>query len=175
MSELSQSTQGALSIIQSKGTLDWAYPSLILASTAAAMDREVQMFYTFYGLQCLRKDTSYLKVSPLANPAMKIHAPIGPSWLRSVDWNQVLPQIVWALPGMTRLATWGFKQQMLAQGQVPYDELRELCMELGVQMSACQMSVDAMNLQETDLISGIEYVGAASYFAQTPQEQSLFI
>jgi peroxiredoxin family protein len=163
------------SIIQSKGTLDWVYPSLILASTAAAMDKEVQVFHTFYGLKAILKDTSDLKVSPVGNPAMKIHLPYGPEFLRSMDLNRYLPSFIWSMPGMTALATWGFKKQMLLQGQVPVEELRSLCIELGVRMSACQMSVDAMNFTEQDFIDEVEFLGAASYFAQTPDSQSLFI
>src|SRR5690606_19446272 len=59
-----------LALIASKGTLDWAYPPFILASTAAALDYEVQVFFTFYGLTLLKKDLADLKVSPLGNPAM---------------------------------------------------------------------------------------------------------
>ena len=166
---------GQLSIIHSKGTLDWAYPSFILASTAAAMDKEVGMFFTFYGLQAIRKDVSVLKVTPVANPAVKIQLPIGPSWLQQVDWNQKLPNILWSMPGMEALATWGFKKKMLLEGQVPIEELREVCLEMGVKMSACQMSVDAMNFTHNDFIENIEYIGAASYFAESPENQSLFI
>jgi peroxiredoxin family protein len=57
-------------IIATKGTLDWAYPPFILASTAAALGMEVQIFFTFYGLQLLRKNLN-LKVSSLGNPACR--------------------------------------------------------------------------------------------------------
>src|SRR5512135_3544945 len=60
----------AMTIIATKGTLDWAYPPFILASTAAALGWEVQIFFTFYGLQLLRKSLKGIKISPLANPAM---------------------------------------------------------------------------------------------------------
>ncbi|MHB1955989.1 MAG: DsrE/DsrF/DrsH-like family protein, partial [Sulfobacillus sp.] len=59
-----------LAIIASKGTLDWGYPPFILSSTAAALGYETQVFFTFYGLQLLRKDLSGMKVSPLGNPGM---------------------------------------------------------------------------------------------------------
>ncbi|MHB1590342.1 MAG: DsrE/DsrF/DrsH-like family protein, partial [Sulfuricella sp.] len=87
-----------LAIIATKGTLDWAYPPYILASTAAALDYEVQIFFTFYGLQLLRKDTNYLKISPLGNPGMPMKMPFGPKWFRDINWN--IPNIIQAnVPG----------------------------------------------------------------------------
>lgn len=163
------------SVIQSKGTLDWAYPAFILASTAAAMDKEVEMFFTFYGLKTILKNTQGLKVTPLGNPGMPVKSPIGPEWLKRIDWNQSLPGLVWTLPGATMLATWGFKRQMLMQGQVPIEELRGLCQELGVKMTACQMTVDLMGYEQGEFIDGVDFAGAASYFAQTPENQSLLI
>lgn len=164
-----------LSIIHSKGTLDWAYPTFILASTAAAMDKQVEIFFTFYGLQCALKETGHLRVSPVGNPAMKMHSPSGPQWFREIDLNRAIPNIVWQLPGMEALATWGFKKQLLANGQVPIDELRDLCVELGVQMTACQMSVDLMGFKEQEFIDAMQFAGAASYFAVSPEQQSLLI
>ncbi len=163
------------SLIQTKGTLDWAYPAFILASTAAVMDKEVEMFFTFYGLKTILKDAQGLKVSPLGNPGMPVKSPVGPEWLKNIDWNQNLPGLVWTLPGAAMLATWGFKKQMLMQGQVPIEELRGLCMELGVKMTACQMTVDLMGYHQDAFIDGVDFAGAASYFAQTPENQSLLI
>jgi len=76
-----------MAIIATKGTLDWAYPPFILASTAAALGYETQIFFTFYGLQLVRKDTSGLKVSPLGNPGMPMKMPFGPKWFKSINWN----------------------------------------------------------------------------------------
>lgn len=164
-----------LSIIQTKGTLDWSYPAFILASTAAAMDKEVEIFFTFYGLNAALNSTDHLKVSPLGNPGMVMKSPVGPDWLKQVDFNKVLPGLVWTLPGMSQLATWGFKKQLLQQGQVPIDELRDLCVELGVNMTVCQMTMELMGYKESDFIDGADFAGAATYFAQTPDNQSLFI
>ena len=170
-----QNMSSQFSLIQTKGSLDWAYPAFILASTAAVMDKEVEMFFTFYGLKTILKNTQGLKVTPLGNPGMSIKSPVGPDWLKKIDWNQSLPGLVWTLPGASMLATWGFKKQMLMQGQVPIDELRALCLELGVKMTACQMTVDLMGYEQEEFIDGIEFAGAASYFAQTPENQSLLI
>ncbi|WP_044412998.1 DsrE/DsrF/DrsH-like family protein [Thiomicrospira microaerophila] len=168
-------SKGQLSIIQTKGTLDWAYPPMILASTACVMDKEVNLFFTFYGLRCLLKNTNSLRVSPVGNPAMPIHMPFGPSWLRQPDFRQSVPDLVWALPGMTRFATWAFKKQLKNQGQLSFAELRDLCLEMGVKMTACEMSIELMGFKHTDFIEGIDYAGAATYFANSPQNQSLFI
>ncbi|MDX1352223.1 MAG: DsrE/DsrF/DrsH-like family protein [Thiomicrorhabdus sp.] len=169
------SSTGKFSIIHSKGTLDWAYPTFILASTAAAMDKEVELFFTFYGLKAILKSTKSLKVSPLGNPGMSVKSPIGPDWFTQLDFNRVLPGLVWSLPGMSALATWGFKKTLLQQGQVPIDELRDLCLELGVNMTACQMTVDMMGYQESDFMEGVGFAGAASYFAATSANQSLYV
>ncbi|WP_040728047.1 DsrE/DsrF/DrsH-like family protein [Thiomicrorhabdus sp. Kp2] len=173
--ELEVPTKSNLSIIHSKGTLDWAYPTFILASTAAAMDKDVQLFFTFYGLKAVLKSTDSLKVSPLGNPGMVIRSPVGPEWLTNIDFNQVLPGLVWTLPGMSLLATWGFKKTLLQQGQVPIEELRDLCIELGVNMTACQMTMEMMGHQESDFIDGIGFAGAATYFANTSESQSLYV
>lgn len=166
---------GQLSIIQTQGTLDWAYSAFILASTAVAMDKEAEIFCSFYGLQCLRKDLSTLQITPLANPAMIVKSPVGPRWLQKVDWNRKLPGLIWTLPGMSRLATAAFKKQLQKQNQMPIDELRSLCLELGVKMTACQMTVDLLGYESGELIDEIEYAGAATYFAVSPKQQSLFI
>jgi len=168
-------SEGKLSVIHSKGTLDWAYPTFILASTAAAMDKEVELFFTFYGLKAVLRSTDGLKVSPLGNPGMVMYSPIGPEWIKNVDLNAVLPGVVWTMPGMSKLATWGFKKTLLQQGQVPIDELRSLCLELGVKMTVCQMTMDMMKYKESDFIEGLEFAGAATYFANTPDIQSLYI
>jgi peroxiredoxin family protein len=170
-----QEVSSQFSLIQTKGTLDWAYPAFILASTAAVMDKEVEMFFTFYGLNTILKNTQGLKVTPLGNPGMPVKSPVGPEWLKKIDWNQSLPGLVWTLPGAAMLATWGFKKQMLMQGQVPIEELRGLCLELGVKMTACQMTVDLMGYEQDEFIDGVDFAGAASYFAQTPENQSLLI
>lgn len=172
---LDQINNRQLSVIHSKGTLDWAYPTFILASTAAAMDKEVELFFTFYGLKAVLKSTDSLKVSPLGNPGMVVKSPVGPNWLKEIDLNRKLPGLVWTLPGMSKLATWGFKKTLLQQGQVPIEELRELCLELGVNMTACQMTMELQGYKENEFMEGVGFAGAATYFASSPDSQSLFI
>jgi peroxiredoxin family protein len=139
-----------LAIIASKGTLDWAYPPFILASTAAALDYEVQIFFTFYGLTLLRKDVSGLRVSPLGNPAMPMPLP--------------MPNLVQMLPGMESLATAMMKQKIKAKGVASIGELRAMCLEAGVRLIACQMTVDLFDFRREEFIDGIEFGGAATFF-----------
>lgn len=151
-----------LALIASKGTLDWAYPPFILASTAAALDYEVQIFFTFYGLTLLKKDISDLKVSPLGNPAMPLPLP--------------LPNLVQALPGMESMATMLMKQKIAAKGVASIEELRDICLEAGVRLIACQMTMDLFDFKREELMAGIEIGGAATFFEFAGEaDVSLFI
>ncbi len=82
-----ESRTPSMAIIATKGTLDWAYPPFILGSTAAALGWDVSIFFTFYGLNLLKKDVSDLKVSPLGNPGMPMKMPFGPEWFKGINWN----------------------------------------------------------------------------------------
>jgi len=139
-----------LALIASKGTLDWAYPPFILASTAAALDYEVSIFFTFYGLTLLKKDVSGLKVSPLGNPAMPMPIP--------------MPNLMQALPGMESMATMMMKQKIADKGVASIQELREICLESGVKLIACQMTMDLFGFKREEFIDGIEIGGAATFF-----------
>ena len=150
-----------LAIIASKGTLDWAYPPFILASTAAALDYEVQIFFTFYGLTLLKKEID-AQISPLGNPAMPMPVP--------------MPNLVQMLPGMESMATMMMKQKMKDKGVASLPELRDLCQEAGVKMIACQMTVDLFDFKQEDFIEGIEFGGAATFFEFAGEaDVSLFI
>ncbi len=138
-----------MAIIATKGTLDWAYPPLILSSTAASLGWDVQIFFTFYGLQLLRKDLSGIKISPLANPAMPMPVP--------------MPVLVQVLPGMESVATMMMKNKMKSKGVASLEELRSLCIEADVKFIACQMTVDLFEFSKSDFIDGIEYGGAAMF------------
>ena len=138
-----------LAIIATKGTLDWAYPPLILASTAAALGYEVEIFCTFYGLQLLNKDLN-LKVTSLGNPGMPMPMPV--------------PVILQTLPGMEGMMTAMMKKKMKDKGVVELSELRSLCLEADVKFTACQMTVDLFDMKQDDFIDGIEYGGAATFF-----------
>ncbi len=158
------SDQKKLAMIATKGTLDWAYPPFILASTAAALDYEVEVFFTFYGLQMLKKDLSCLKVSPLGNPGMPMKMPMGPKWFKDINWN--IPNAIQAIiPGYENLATTLMKKTIANNGVATIPDLREMCQEAEVKFLACQMTVDLFGFDaKTDFIDDIEYVGAATFF-----------
>jgi peroxiredoxin family protein len=141
--------QKRLAIIATKGTLDFAYPPLILATTAAALDYEVTIFWTFYGLQVLKKERN-LKISPLGNPGMPMPVP--------------MPVLVQALPGMESMATVMMKQKMASKGVASIDDLYDMAVESDVQMIACQMTVDLFDFKHSELVDGVEYAGAARFF-----------
>lgn len=147
------SDEKKLAIIATKGTLDWAYPPFILASTAAALGYETQIFFTFYGLQLLKKKLA-LKVSPLGNPGMPM--PMG--------MDKWFPVLGTAIPGMESVMTAMMKSKMKSKGVASVEELRELCLEAEVKMVACQMTVDLFDMNPSAFIDGIEYGGAATFF-----------
>ena len=142
-----------LAIIATKGTLDWAYPPFILASTASALGYEVEIFFTFYGLQLLKKDLD-LKVSPLGNPGMPM--PMG--------MDKWFPNLLTALPGMEAVMTAMMKKKMASKGVASLEELRALCQEAEVRLIACQMTVDLFDMDSSAFIDGLEYAGAARFF-----------
>ena len=175
LKEIQESRTPSMAIIATKGTLDWAYPPFILASTAAALGWDVTIFFTFYGLNLVKKDVSDLKVSPLGNPGMPIKMPFGPDWFKSINWN--IPNVIQAgIPGFETVAT-GLMQQTIANnGVASIQELRELSQEAGVKFSVCQITVELFGFSHDDFVEGMEYVGAASFLpvAQT-SDVCLFI
>ncbi|MDP2240057.1 MAG: DsrE/DsrF/DrsH-like family protein [Burkholderiales bacterium] len=162
LEEIAANKTPSMTIIATKGTLDWAYPPFILASTAAALGWNVSVFFTFYGLNLLKKDLD-AQVSPLGNPAMPMKMPFGPQWFRGIKWN--IPNLVQAgIPGFEALATGLMKQTIKNAGVAEIGELRSLALEAGVNMIACQMTVDLFGYDKTDFIPEVtEYVGAASF------------
>jgi len=142
-----------LALIATKGSLDWAYPPFILASTAAALGYETQIFFTFYGLQLLKKKLD-LSVTPLGNPGM-------PMPMAMDKWFPVLGT---AIPGMQAIMTMMMKRKMKAKGIASVEGLRSLCLEAEVKLIACQMTVDLFDLDSSDFIDGIDYAGAATFF-----------
>jgi len=138
-----------LAIIATKGTLDWAYPPFILASTASALGYETEIFFTFYGLKLVEKNLN-LKVSSLGNPGMPMPMPV--------------PVLMQALPGMQSMMTVMMKKKMKDKGVAPLEELRDLCQEAEVRMIACQMTVDLFEFNASNFIDGIELGGAALFF-----------
>jgi peroxiredoxin family protein len=155
--------QKKMTIIASKGTLDMAYPPLILATTAAAMDFDVTIFFTFYGLELIKKgNADSLKISPLGNPAMPMPVPI--------------PALVAAMPGMQAFAGSMMKSMFKKHGVASIGELLGLAKESGVKLIACQMTMDVMSVKQEDIIDGVEFGGAATWLDVAADSQiNLFI
>lgn len=135
-----------MSIIATKGTLDMAYPPLILASTAAAFGYEVTVFHTFWGLDIIHEERSKdLKLSSVGNP------------------NMPVPNAVGALPGMDRVTTQMMAKRITDNDTATVEELIETSLEMGVEFQACQMTIDLMEYDENDFYDGVTVgVGAAT-------------
>jgi len=176
LAEIRSQKTPSMTIIATKGTLDWAYPPFILASTAGALGWEVSMFFTFYGLGLLRKDISDLKVSPLGNPGMPMKMPFGPDWFKGINWN--IPNLVQAgVPLFENLATSLMKQTIHNKGVASVEELRHACIEADVKLIGCQMTVDLFGFSRDDFIPEVkDYVGAATFLPMARDaDVSLFI
>jgi peroxiredoxin family protein len=145
--------QKSMTLIVTKGSLDWAYPPFILATTAAAMGLNVTMFFTFYGLTLLKKKLD-LKVTTLGNPAME---------MPMMGMHMGMPNLVSAIPGVDSAATAMMKSLIKRKGVASIEELREAAVESDVNMIACQMTMDLFEYKLDDLIPGPVLGGAATY------------
>jgi peroxiredoxin family protein len=155
-----------LSMIVTKGSLDWAYPPFILATTAAAMGLEVSMFFTFYGLTLLKKKLD-LTVTTLGNPAMEM-----PMFGMHIG----MPNIVSAIPGVDAAASAMMKNLIKKKGVASIEQLRDMALESDVEMVACQMTMDLFEYSLDDMIEGPVLGGAATYIeSATRSDINLFI
>ena len=141
-----KAVKNRVAIIASKGTLDMAYPPLLLATTARSMGIESSIFFTLYGVEILKKNAN-LKVAPLANPAMPMP----------------VPNIIGAMPGMTAVASMMMKGMFKKQSVPPIKELMDMARESGVKLVCCQMTVDVLGVKQKNLIEGIEFGGLATF------------
>ena len=137
-----------LAMVASKGTLDNAYPPLILAATAVSLGWEVGIFFTFYGLDIIHKRKhKKLKVAPLANPAMPV----------------AIPNLIGALPGMTAAATIMMKGWMKKANLPTVPQFLDMARDSGVRLFACSTTMGVMGVREADLIPGADIAGAAAF------------
>ncbi len=142
-----------VAIIASKGTLDWAYPPFILSTAAAAAGLEASVFFTFYGLNLIRKDYERrARVSPTGNPAMPMPIPMA--------------DLFAGLPGMKSVATSMMKSMFRSKQVASIGELIEVARESGVRLIACQMTMDVFGYRESDFIEGVEVGGAAAFLSE---------
>lgn len=159
-------TGKSMSLIVTKGTLDWAYPPFILATTAASMGLNVTMFFTFYGLTLLKKELD-LRVTTLGNAAME---------MPMMGMHMAMPNLMGAMPGMESLTTTMMKNLIKKKGVASIEELRDLAVEAEIRMIGCQMTLDLFEYKTSDLIDGIELAGAATYIETATQSDiNLFI
>lgn len=135
-----------MSIIATKGTLDMAYPPLILASTAAAFGYDVTVFHTFWGLDILHEEHSKdLKLSSVGNP------------------NMPVPNVLGALPGMDKVTTSMMERRISDNDTATIEELIETSLEMGVEFQACQMTIELMDYDEDAFFDDVKTgVGAAT-------------
>ena len=162
-----ESNEKRMTIIVTKGTLDWAYPPFILATTAAAMDVRVSMFFTFYGLQLLKKDLDHLQISTLGNPAMEM--PL-------MGMHMKMPNLVSAIPGVDAACSTMMKNLIKKKGVASVDELRQAAIDCDVELIGCQMTMDLFEWSTKDMVDGIEIGGAATYMEQAlSSDINLFI
>jgi len=139
-----------MALIASKGTIDMAYPPLILASTAAAMDVETAIFFTLYGMDIINKKKNHsLQVAPVANPAMPSPVPF--------------PNILGVLPGMTSMATMMMKGMIKKINWPTIPELVDTCIEAGVKLIACTPTMEMTGVTKEDLVDGVVVAGAAEF------------
>jgi peroxiredoxin family protein len=144
--EVGDDDDGKMVIVATKGTLDMAYPPLILASTAAAFGWDVTVFHTFWALDILHEDRSQdLQLSAVGNP------------------NMPMPNAIGALPGMDRVTTKMMEKRIRDNDTASIQELIDTSLDMGVEFQACQMTIDLMGYDEEEFFDGVTVgVGAAS-------------
>ena len=152
-------TDRTLAIICSKGSLDMAYPGLILGNAALGEGVDVHMFFTFWGFDIITKGRmEHLKFSPVGNPAAHMPAALAP------------------LPGMTKMATHMMNKSLEELDIPPVPEFLELLKASGAKIWACRLSADMNHLDESDLFDGLDgIINASDFIELTEGAQLLFI
>jgi len=148
-----------VAIIVSKGSLDMAYPGLILANAARMNGIEATLFFTFWGLDIVtRKTVDNLHVATVGNPSLHI------------------PTVLGGLPGMEALATTMMKKQMDQLEIPPVRELLEILSDSGAKLYACRMAMDMFKRTTADLVPQVtEVISAMDFFDKAAGAQVIFI
>jgi len=151
-----------MAFISSKGSLDMAYPPLIMANGARMMGVDVDMFFTFWGLDIITKSKKdKLHVATVGNPSMH-------------PWFHI-PTILGAIPGMTAAASWMMSKEIDKLGFPPVGEFIEMIIDAGAHVYGCKMSMDMMKLTKDDLVNGDEVLGVMEFIEMSEGAQILFI
>lgn len=159
-----------MAFICSKGDLDMVYPALIMGWAALGNGVDVSIFFTFWGLDMIRKDrVDHLEIAPVANTSMKMS-------LMGVPGNLGIPQIMGILPGMTAFATALMKSKM-AKLEVPgVREYLQMLMDGGAKLYGCKMTCDLYNLTQDSFLDGVQSILTAGEFVDlTEGAQVIFI
>lgn len=173
MSKSDPDAPNKLSMVASRGTLDWAYPPFILSSAAVAMGWDVEIFFTFYGLTLLLPDLK-ATVTPKGNTAMPMKMPFGPEKFQNIDWP--IPSAVMNIPGFDSVATSLMKKSFENKGVATVEELRDISLDMGAKLIGCQMTMEVFGFDKEDFIEGSEVGGAASFLASAAEaDVTLFI
>jgi peroxiredoxin family protein len=156
---MNEEKQRKLAIICSKGSLDMAYPGMVLANAALMSGIEVHMFFTFWGLDMIvDRKMDHLKITPLGNPSMG------------------MPNLISILPGMTAMATSMMKKEIAKLDFPPVREFLQMIVDAGGHLYGCKMSMDMMKLTKDDLFPGVERVlGAMEFMEISEGAQIIFI
>lgn len=156
-----------LCLVASKGSLDMAYPPLILANAARMSGVEVDIFFTFWGVDIItKKKMGKVNISTVGNPAFSM-APYAP-WFKIPTWLGLIP-------GMSHVATWMMRHQIKKLDFPPIPEFIEMLLDAGTKMYGCKMSMDMMNLTQDDLVDGAEVLGAMEFIEMAEDAQVMFI
>ncbi|PKN83878.1 MAG: hypothetical protein CVU46_15825 [Chloroflexi bacterium HGW-Chloroflexi-8] len=160
-----------IAFICSKGTLDMAYPALIMGWAALGNGIEVTLFFTFWGMDLINKHRiDHLELAPVANTSMKM------SLMGVKTGNLGIPNLMGVLPGMTAFATKLMRDKMNELDVPPVREFMQMLADAGAKMYACKMSVDMMDLKKEDFVDGVEaIVTAAEFIEMTEDSQIIFI
>ena len=148
-----------VAIICSKGSLDMAYPGLILANAARMTGIEAMLFFTFWGLDIIRKDKSAnLHVSTVGNPSM------------------AMPTLLGGLPGMESFATKMMKKEIAKLDLPTIPELLQDLSDAGARLYGCRMAMDMFHLTKEDLVPQVEdVISAMDFFDKSAGAQIIFI
>ena len=147
-----------MALIASRGTLDYAYPPLILGTTAASLGWDVSIFFTFYGLSILHKTKGKkMQVAPLGNPAMPMP----------------VPNIVGAIPGMTSMGTTVMKRMFKSSGVATIEDLLEAAIDTGVRLQPCSMTMEVFGFRSDEFIEGAETPCGAATFIDWAQDADI--
>ena len=138
----------------------WKHPLYFGINSSCDGNAGGSIFYFLWTTLLKRKITA--KVAPHANPAIPMKMPFGPNSFQNFEWP--MPNMLMGnLPGFETTATSLMKQTFKNKGVASIEELREICLESGVKMIGCQMTMDVFGFSKEDFIDGVEVGGAATF------------